>query len=177
MSKVMRSSNAVVRAVLGLLAGAVLGVCIISALHEAISYDPWRYGPVLLFIGAAVGAVVGVIIGVWVGAVAGILLGVLAGVAYGAWVAAALPEDQMTRGAAEVYHRSVGIGIGVPAGCILGGLSGWVVGRRGPDDLANKPGGAVTRHLARRVAGAIRIEEIRDCGSAAGEDEEDGRWK
>jgi len=131
--------------VVGCLAGAVLGVCVLGALADVISYDPWRDGPVPLYIAAGAGAVAGVVTGVWVGAwelrgkvqavaigiLAGTVLGVLAGVLYGAAIAA-WSDDDVMRGKIEVAYRRRGIAVGMPAGCILGGLCGFIMSKKRP---------------------------------------------
>jgi len=212
MTQATRIAKAAGRAVLGAFSGAVLASIGLVFLGEAVfSYHPPDHGFGPLFMGMGIGALVGAAIGVFAGAwelrgktrdavvglLTGAVAGLLAGVLFGVVAAAWYGEPGYGKHAAGA--RAAGIIIGVPVGCVLGGICGWLVGCRVsggvPDDLelavrrfcaqleregyqavhdrsgdchiivANKRvGGAVTRHLARRVDGGIRIEEIRVPG-------------
>jgi hypothetical protein len=142
MSEFKLGTDAIVRAILGIFAGAVLGASILGGLSPFLSYDPWSHGFGLLFVSAGTGAMFGCGLGGWagnrrlrgktllacVGIVVGILLGALGGVLYGAAAVASVPQDALKRGAMEIHYRALGIGVGVPAGCLIGGICGWASG-------------------------------------------------
>jgi hypothetical protein len=129
------------RAVAGGVAGAVVFVVALGTAAALSWYPPEAVGPPLFLAvagaGMAAGAALGAALGgreirggvkaVAVGTLAGCLLGVLGAFAY----SYALTGGSI-RGKMADQHRFIGLMTAVPAGTILGGLCGLLVGFLGP---------------------------------------------
>lgn len=140
MNRAGRAAAAACRAVLGGLAGGVLAVIGLCLLGDFIHYYPPDDGYSLLLttagVGTAAGALLGLVAGAWAirgmvglalrGVVAGSLLGLLGGVLFG--VVAAPSDDPVFWGKHEAVYQRAGILLGVPAGCLLGGVIGLAAG-------------------------------------------------
>jgi hypothetical protein len=143
MNRANRIGAALMRATCGAVAGAVVCLALVALVGLAVGFWPPDDGvssPLFLAtvaVGGTAGAVLTAAAGalevrgrakvIVLGAVAGCLLGIVGAIVYGA-AATAAENPTFMWDKAEARHRRVGILVGVPAGSLLGGLAGFVVG-------------------------------------------------
>jgi hypothetical protein len=142
MNQASKTSASIKRAGLGALCGAVICLTLTAVAYQILSDQPPEEDVgMLLFLasvgaGGTAGAILGTVAGAWelrgrgravvLGALAGCLVGLVGAVLYTS-VATGYHDIW---GKLAARHRWVGLVVGAPAGSLLGGIVGFMVGGR-----------------------------------------------